>query len=464
MPRRTRPKNLTQSLFAENPVLSVSELTADIKDSLESEFRDLFVQGEISNFKKYPSGHWYFTLKDDLAQISGVYFKQWNRLLRFDPENGLEVKVRGRLSVWEKSGNYQLNVESMEPIGVGALQLAFEQLGRRLQEEGLFDDERKRPLPMVPRKIGIVTSPAGAVIRDMLHVLERRNPGIDVLLAPVCVQGAGAAVEIAQAIKLLSDNAEKFGLDVIIVGRGGGSIEDLWAFNEEIVARAIYAAKIPVISAVGHETDFTIADLVADKRAPTPSAAAEIVAVEMQELRDQVDGLLAYLGRAMDYYLMQWRNEVRDLVESQGFAETIGTIIKLSSRVRELEVRAAAALKNNLQRVRLRIESANHRLLVSDWRAPLAVAEARLQVGQQHLQRAMQTTLERRRHQLSLLAGKLEMLSPLSVLSRGYAIVRDEVGQLVSHGAALKIGQKIAVRFEDGDVSCEVTETKFKPK
>ncbi len=455
---RRSTKKLTLSLFAENPVLSVSELTADIKSTLESEFRDLYVQGEISNFKKYPSGHWYFTLKDANAQISAVFFQNWNRLLRFAPENGLEVKVRGRLSVWEKNGNYQLNVETMEPVGVGALQLAFEQLARKLQEEGLFDDECKRPLPMLPRKVGIVTSPTGAVIRDMLNVLARRNASIDVCLAPVRVQGSGAAVEIAHAIRTLSDNAEKLGIDVIIVGRGGGSMEDLWAFNEEIVARAINAASVPVVSAVGHETDFTIADFAADLRAPTPSAAAELVAAEAAGLQAHVEDLLGNLGRAMDYYLLQRRSELRDLIESQGFAETIGKIIKLSSRVREAEMRAAMALKNNLHQAKLRVEASHHHLTSIDWRAPLAVAEAQLQVGQQRLQRAMQAKLERKQHQFSLTVGKLEMLSPLSVLSRGYAIVRDEQGQLVPDGAELKAGQKIAIRFADGDVGCEVTE------
>ena len=456
MPRRTRPSNLTLSLFAENPVLSVSELTEDIKTALESDFHDLYVQGEISNFKKYPSGHWYFTLKDANAQISAVFFRNWNRLMRFDPENGLEVRVRGRLSVWEKSGNYQLNVESMEPVGVGALQLAFEQLARKLQEEGLFEEERKRPLPILPRKIGIVTSPQGAVIRDMLNVLGRRNGSIDILLAPVRVQGAGAAVEIAQAIKTLSDNAAQLGIDAIIVGRGGGSAEDLWAFNEEIVARAIHAAKVPVISAVGHETDYTIADLVADLRAPTPSAAAELVGTEAEELRAHVEGLLAHLGRAMDYYLLQRRHELRDLIESQGFAETIGTVIKLGSRVRELELRASLALKNNLHHAKLRVESAQRHLLSADWRAPLAVAEAQLQVSHQRLERAMQAKIERKWHQLSLTTGKLEMLSPLAVLSRGYTIVRDDAGQLIPSGATLRMGQKITLRFEDGDVGCQV--------
>lgn len=458
MPRRTRPSNLTLSLFAENPVLSVSELTADIKTALEADFRDLYVQGEISNFKKYPSGHWYFTLKDEHAQISAVFFRNWNRLLRFDPENGLEVRVRGRLSVWEKSGNYQLNVESIEPVGVGALQLAFEQLARKLQEEGLFDEERKRPLPVLPRKVGIVTSLQGAVIQDMLNILGRRNASIDVLIAPVRVQGAGAAVEIAQAIKTLSDNAARFGIDAIIVGRGGGSAEDLWAFNEEIVARAIHASKVPIISAVGHETDVTIADFVADLRAPTPSAAAELVGTEAEELRAHVESLLAHLGRAMDYYLLQRRHELRDLIESQGFAETIGTVIKLGSRVRELELRASLALKNNLHRAKLRVESAQRHLTAADWRAPMAMAEAQLQISHQRLERAIQAKIERKWHQLSLTTGKLEMLSPLSVLSRGYTIVRDEAGQLIPNGAVLQGGQKVTLRFADGDVGCQVIE------
>ncbi|MDQ3012600.1 MAG: exodeoxyribonuclease VII large subunit, partial [Acidobacteriota bacterium] len=245
------------ALFAEQRVFTVGELTTQIRDTLESEFFALHVQGEISNYKRHQSGHWYFTLKDSDAQLRGVFFRQWNRLMRFEPENGLEVRVRGRLTVYEPRGEYQVVVETMEPVGVGALQLAFEQQVKKLALEGLFDEERKRPLPMLPRRVGIVTSPVGAAIRDMLQVLERRNRGVDVIITPVRVQGIGAAREIADAIRLLNQHSKKSAgkIDVIIVGRGGGSMEDLWAFNEEQVARAVYESEIPIVSAIGHETD-----------------------------------------------------------------------------------------------------------------------------------------------------------------------------------------------------------------
>ncbi|HYE75574.1 MAG TPA: exodeoxyribonuclease VII large subunit, partial [Blastocatellia bacterium] len=275
MPRRSH-SNSELSLFAQREALSVTELTEEIKDSLESGFRDLYVQGEISNYKRAASGHLYFTLKDDLAQVRATFYKQWNRLLRFEPENGLEVRVRGKLSVYEPRGEYQIMVELMEPVGIGAMQLALEQQLRRLHAEGLFDEARKRKLPTFPRRIGIITSPVGAVIRDMLHILARRNSGIDVVIAPVRVQGATAGLEIANAIRILNERAKEQGneIDVIVLARGGGSAEDLAAFNDEAVARAIFASEIPIVSAVGHETDYTIADFVADLRAPTPSAAA----------------------------------------------------------------------------------------------------------------------------------------------------------------------------------------------
>src|SRR5262245_21169549 len=292
VPMNDSSSKLLAALFAESRVFTVSELTERVKDLLEAEFFALHLQGEISNYKRHSSGHWYFTLKDSESQLRAVFFKQWNRLMRFEPENGLEVRVRGRLSLYEPRGEYQIVIETMEPVGVGALQLAFEQQVKRLAAEGLFDEARKRPLPMLPRRVGIVTSPVGAAIRDMLQILERRNRSIDVLITPVRVQGTGAAREIADAIRLLNQHSKKSAhkVDVIIVGRGGGSIEDLWAFNEEQVARAIYESEIPVISAVGHETDFTIADLVADLRAPTPSAAAEIVAREASDLTNRIEG------------------------------------------------------------------------------------------------------------------------------------------------------------------------------
>jgi exodeoxyribonuclease VII large subunit len=456
---------LLASLFAERRALAVSELTACIKEMLEAEFFDVYVQGEISNYKRHTSGHWYFTLKDSGAQLRAVYFRQWNRLLRFEPENGLEVRARGRLTVYGARGEYELLVETLEPVGVGSLQLAFEQQVKRLAAEGLFDESRKRRLPLLPRRIGIVTSTVGAALRDMLQILERRNPGIHIIIAPVRVQGAGAAAEIVDAIRLLNQRAKQRGreIDVIIVARGGGSIEDLWAFNEEQVARAIFASAIPVVSAVGHETDFTIADFVADLRAPTPSAAAELVAAEASELRARLDDLRASLSRAMNYYLLRRRAELRELTESHGFAETARAVLALSARRRELRVRAAHALKNCLQHSRLRLLDTRRRLSSADFRAPLAVTSARLEALKQRSAQAMQMQLERARRRLAVDASKLDSLSPLAVLGRGYALVMDERSHVVSCASALDKGQEITLRFEDGEARCQVLETSESP-
>jgi len=451
---------LLEALFAERRPLGVSELTERIKDLIEAEFFDIHVRGEISNYKRHHSGHWYFTLRDTEAQVRAVFFKQWNRLLRFEPENGLEVRVRGRLSVYEMRGEYELLVETMEPVGIGSLQLAFEQQVKRLAAEGLFDETRKRKLPLLPRRIGIVTSPVGSAIRDILQILERRNCGIHIVIAPVRVQGTGAAREIADAIRLLNQRAKQKGeeIDVIIVGRGGGSVEDLWAFSEEQVARAIYNSAIPVISAVGHETDFTIADLVADLRAPTPSAAAEMVAAEAGELRARIDDLKVSLGRVIDYYLLKQRAELRDLTESRGFAETAGAVLSLSARRRELKARAAAALKGNLQHARFRLDQAQYRLSSFDFCAPLALTSTRLESLKHRITRAAHVRLERKKHRLALGAGKLNLLSPLSVLGRGYVLVRNEYGRVVPRAAHVTQGQKLTLLFGDGKIDCQVTE------
>lgn len=447
---------LLAALFAEQRVLSVTEVTEKVKDTLESEFFALHVQGEVSNYKRHQSGHWYFTLKDSSSQLRAVFYRQWNRLMRFEPENGLEVRLRGRLSVYEPRGEYQIIVEVMEPLGVGALQLAFEQQVRRLAAEGLFDESRKRELPLLPRRVGIVTSPVGAALRDMLQILERRNRGIDVMIAPVRVQGTGAAREIADAIRLLNKQAKKSGheMDVIIVGRGGGSIEDLWAFNEEQVARAIYESEIPVVSAVGHETDYTIADFVADHRAPTPSAAAEIVATELNDLDLRIEQLQNSLTRVMNYYLLLRRSELRDLIESQGFVETARVVSSLSAKCCELEKRAADAVEKHLRNSGTRLQNAKRRLEATDYRALLAIKSARLDALGQRINRAIQKRLEFQQHNLAVAASKLDMLSPLSVLGRGYVLVKDESGNLVSQAAAVKSGQRLTLRFEDGEVGC----------
>lgn len=449
---------LMAALFAESRVYGVGELTERIKDVLEIEFFALQVQGEISNYRRQPSGHWYFTLKDADAQLRGVFYKHWNRLMRFEPENGLEVRLRGRLSVYEPRGEYQIVVEVMEPVGVGAMQLAFEQQVRRLAAEGLFDEARKRPLPLLPRRVGIVTSPVGAAVRDILQILERRNRGIDVIIAPVRVQGTGAGREIADAIRLLSKHAKKSGneIDVIIVGRGGGSAEDLWAFNEEQVTRAIYESEIPIVSAVGHETDFTVADFVADLRAPTPSAAAEMIAPEAAGLAARIDDLQINLARGMGYYVLRRKSELRDLVESRSFAQMTSTVLAVSAKCRDLESRARLAVTVNARLARARFLDAERRLAATDFRAPLAVKAARLENLEQRINRALQRQIELHRRRLAVNAGKLGALSPLAVLGRGYALVKDESGHLVARRAGLQAGQRVRVRFEDGEVGCQV--------
>ncbi len=297
-------------------IYSVSEITREIRLALEERFPEVWIEGEVSNFRPATSGHFYFSLKDENTQIRGVMFRGSNSQLKFRPENGLSVLCYGRITVYEPRGEYQIIVEHMEPKGVGAFQLAFEQLKKKLEAEGLFAPERKRPLPFLPQKIGIVTSPAGSVIRDMIHVLTRRFPNIQILLNPVAVQGEGAAQEIARAIEELNARDD---VDLIIAGRGGGSIEDLWAFNEEVVARAIASSRIPVISAVGHETDFTIADFVADVRAPTPSAAAELAVPVKEHLLYTLGGLRHRLYLAAEQklentrlLLRQWEGYFRD--------------------------------------------------------------------------------------------------------------------------------------------------------
>src|SRR5512139_1004597 len=314
-------------------IYSVSALTAEVKAVLEDGFSAIWVEGELSNFKHHTSGHMYFTLKDAQAQIRGVMFRGHNRLLRFQPADGLSVLVCGTVTVYERRGEYQINVEFMEPKGIGALQLAFEQLKAKLEAEGLFDESRKRPLPLLPRKIGIITSPTGAVIRDMLTVIGRRFPGLEVLIHPVAVQGEGAAGEIAAALGRLGVRTD---LDVLVVARGGGSLEDLWAFNEEAVARAIAASPIPVISAVGHETDVTIADFVADLRAPTPSAAAELVIAAKKEFVSRIEQLASRLNGSMRARIHRVESRLRTLEARSGVSGARGRLAMRARQAGEL--------------------------------------------------------------------------------------------------------------------------------
>jgi len=392
-------------------IYTVSELTREIKNLLEGGFSGVWVTGEISNFHAHSSGHFYFTLKDKGAQLSTVMFRGANRHLKFKLEDGLEVVAKGRVSVYEPRGNYQIILDYIEPKGLGALQLAFTQLRNKLAEEGLFDEARKRPLPYLPRTLGIVTSPTGAVIQDMIRILKRRNPHVNILLYPVSVQGEAAAPEIVRGIEALNRHGEA---EAMIVGRGGGSLEDLWAFNTEAVARAIAASRIPVISAVGHETDFTIADYVADLRAPTPSSAAELAAPVAAELRQAL------------------RDTQRRLL--RGYRQG------LESRREKLKFWIS-----HLKHPKKRLEELSQHL--DDLRERLKLGIAR--------------SLETRRAGLRLLGEKLEVLSPLSILSRGYSIVRKleeggREGAVVKDAEQVKPGDSLSLRLFKGSLKARV--------
>jgi exodeoxyribonuclease VII large subunit len=435
----------------ERRALSVSELTARIKISLEGQFGEVMVEGEISNYRRHSSGHWYFTLKDEGAMLRCASFRMQNRFIRFTPEDGLSVRAHGRLSLYEARGEYQLIVEFMEPVGIGSLQLAFEQLKSRLAREGLFDLERKRQLPLLPRCIGVVTSPTGAAIHDIIRVIRRRDEGVNIVLAPARVQGDGAGEEIARAIELLNERDD---VDVIIVGRGGGSIEDLWCFNEEPVARAIFNSRKPVISAVGHETDFTIADFVADLRASTPSAAAEIVTMVRDELFARVAGLVEDLSNAIRYNLIEARNRLSELESSRAFDQVPLRIKTTAQAFDEAAYSMQSAIKEIIKRDRARLARTLLRLRDADIRRSLVSKRGRLSLLEAKLSAAMRILTERKGERLSVAAGKLGSLSPLAVLARGYAIAFGERGQIIKRASDIKRGERVRVRLAEGEIDC----------
>src|SRR5262245_32297670 len=402
--------------------LTVSELTDRIQGVLETELFDVWVEGEISNLKIATSGHWYFSLKDDHAQVAAVVWRMAARLIRFQPKDGMRVLARGGIRVYPPRGAYQLSVEVLEPLGKGSLQQAFEELKERLGKEGLFDPKRKRPLPMLPRRIGVVTSPTGAAIQDFVRVLRRRYANLEVLLYPARVQGAEAASEIVQGIRALQGVP---GLDVLIVARGGGSLEDLWPFNEEAVARALAASRVPTLSAVGHETDFTIADFVADLRAPTPSAAAARVVQAKDEIPARVAAHDRRLSAALALQLARTRARVQALTSHRVFEAERGRLRRHAQRVDELVLRAETALHGRRDRARERVDRLRARLADHPWARALAERRRRVDGHRDRLGDLTRGRLGAARAALGRLAGSLEGLSPLAVLSRGYALVWD---------------------------------------
>ena len=440
-----------EQLLQQRRALSVSELTARLRSVVEREFVDVYVEGEISNFRRHSSGHWYFSLKDEGAALRCASFRMQNRMIRFIPDDGLHVIARGKLSIYDVRGEYQLIVEFMEPVGAGALQLALEQLKKRLASDGLFAVERKRQLPIFPRCIGIVTSPTGAAVRDILRVLKRRNEAVSVLIAPVRVQGEGAASDIARGVRLLNSRNE---VDAIIVGRGGGSTEDLSCFNDEAVARAIYNSRVPVISAVGHETDFTIADMVADLRASTPSAAAEMVARARNEMCARIAGLTEDMRKAVKYRVLALRTTLSELETSRAFRQVQSQIRGFAQRLDDagysIETALASSLRSRRTRhaaLALRLSDADLRRRITEKRGALGELTGRLQTG-------ARMVLDARSERVSLAAGKLESLSPLGVLARGYAIAFDGRGQVIKRSSEVRSGDRVRVRVSDGEIDC----------
>ena len=439
-------------------VVSVSELTAALRDLVESRFAEIWVEGELSGARVWNTGHLYFTLKDAHAQVKGVMFRSALRLLRFKPEDGVHVVARGRLSVYDPRGEYQLVCEHMEPRGLGALQLAYEQLRTRLAAEGLFDEARKRPLPALPRRIGIVTSLDGAALRDIVRVLRRRYPNAHLVIAPARVQGDGAAREIARALRQVT---RVDGVDVVIAGRGGGSIEDLWAFNEEVVARAIAASPVPVISAVGHETDVTIADFVADLRAPTPSAAAELVVRRKDEFTGHIDALARRAGSAMRSRLQRLDGRLHQLQARPAFAGVPGRVALRHRHVAELAAMLRRRTSSLVADTRRRLEGLGRGLAAQHPQQRLARGRGTLTAQDRRLAAA----LAGRRHvadaRLREAAAQLHALSPLAVLGRGYAMCWTADGStLLRTAATVAPGDRVRVQLASGELGCEVRDVR----
>ena len=490
------------NLMPQRRVWKVSELTQQICDLLEGNFPDVWVEGEVSNYHAAQSGHLYFTLKDARSQIRCVCFRDQLRGVKFRPEDGLHVTVRGSLSIYEARGEYQIYVSYMEPVGAGALQLAFEQLKKKLAEEGLFDEGRKKSLPVLPRCIGVVTSPVGAAIRDILRVLKRRFANVHVQIYPVKVQGDGAAMEIVHGLRYF--NRVKFA-EVLILARGGGSLEDLWAFNEEIVARAIAGSAIPVITGVGHETDFTIADFAADLRAPTPSAAAEIVVRSRQEFEDKLGEHQRHLAQRMRFLLSEWRHRARDLEAHRGFRQVEAVLRRRRQLVDELSGAVVVALRLRLVSARQRLTKADTQISSFDLRARAAVLRRRIERGRDGLHTGLERLVTRkhrgfeslrlrmarvdlrarvgrlqrnREKSLSELIARIDRLliakkrrleaaalqveerSPIRLLERGYAIAYDALGNVLRSPDQVGPGDDISVRLAHGEIDATVRQAR----
>lgn len=437
-------------------VLSVKDLNRYIRMKMEGDSRlsDVWIRGEISNFTHHSSGHMYFTLKDEGSRIRAIMFATHNQRLPFIPKEGSRVLARGNVSVYERDGQYQFYAVQMQPDGIGSLYLAYEQLKSKLEEEGLFSADRKRPLPLYPRTIGVITSPTGAAVRDIMITIRRRYPQARAILYPVLVQGKGAAPSIVKAIRTMNDMAEA---DVLIVGRGGGSLEELWAFNEEIVARAIYQSDIPVISAVGHETDFTIADFVADLRAATPTAAAELAVPSAAELKGQLVQRQRQLSQGLQRRLKRSRERLASLQRSPVLVHPRRYMLQHAERLDMLSQRLHGHLKSQLSLSRQRQKSLHQGLIRYNPRTQTEFAARRKDQANRQLMNAMQSIMKSKMSQLQTEMRHLDALSPLKIMSRGYSLVYDEKEQkLVKSLEDVQLGDLVNVRVSDGQLQCQV--------
>jgi exodeoxyribonuclease VII large subunit len=440
----------------EQRVLSVKELTKYIKLKLESDavLSDVWVKGEISNFTRHSSGHMYFTLKDDGSRVKSIMFASYNQKLAFSPKEGTMVIARGNISVFDRDGQYQFYVQHMQPDGIGSLYLAFEQLKQKLEKEGLFAEERKRSLPRYPLTIGVITSPTGAAVRDIIMTLQRRYPTASILLDPVLVQGTQAAASVAAAI----DRMNRHGIaDVLIVGRGGGSLEELWSFNEEVVARAIYDSRIPVISAVGHETDFTIADFVADLRAATPTAAAELSVPHHMELRQQIASYGARLTYGISSIVKRRREKLQLLSKSPYLLDPRRQLIHPSQRLDRLKDQLVYRMRGRLQRSTDYAAKLEKALLRQHPREQIQAASNRTDRARLKLIQAMNNRNRDSKHRLGVAIRQLDALSPLKIMQRGYSLIYDAKGKkLINSLDQVQLGDPITIRVTDGRLECQV--------
>jgi exodeoxyribonuclease VII large subunit len=441
-------------------VWTVRALVSAVRSHIEREYSDCWVEGEISNLRIPDSGHLYFTLKEESAQIRVVMFRSSAKLLPFRPENGLQVTVRGRITVYEDRGELQISAEFMEPKGAGALQLAFEQLKARLQAEGLFEASRKKAIPPLPQRIAIITSPQGAALRDILNILARRHHSANVVIYPAQVQGDAAPGEVLAGLQYFHKESRRGGaVEVIIIARGGGSVEDLACFNHEGLARAVADSKIPVISAIGHETDFTIVDFVADLRAPTPSAAAELVIRSRQEIEAQSEELYRRLEHGVRYRLLMARQELSERAQQGAFARMMDGIHRRQQNVDEQRFRLEKAERQLLERCHRRCETVAAAVRHYDARRRLAAIRQQLAAQVANLAAAMHTRLLESRGALDRWSASLEALSPVAILNRGYALVFDAKGQLVKDATQVKPGDELSARLSQGRLRARVTAT-----